>query len=176
METVVRLKPGEEDRLLRGHPWIFDSEIAGTEPAAGRAPSSGSSPPRAGRSESALQPQQPDPLRWLAQEGPGQGLLPGPPEGRPFKRERLFPGEDAYRLCFGESDGLPGLVVDRYGRWLAAQLLSAGMDKSWPLIQSALVELWSPRHPAAHDSSARRQEGLPLEVRTAMGTVRSTWR
>src|SRR6185312_12550673 len=30
-------------------------------------------------------------------------------------RERVCPGENAYRLCFGESDGIPGLVVDRYG-------------------------------------------------------------
>jgi len=44
-------------------------------------------------------------------------------------RNRLFPDSDVYRLVFGESDYLPGLIIDRYGDYLAIQALSAGIDK-----------------------------------------------
>ncbi len=55
-------------------------------------------------------------------------------------RKMLFPNANNYRLIFGESDGLPGLVVDRYGDYLSLQSLSAGIELNMPTITSALIK------------------------------------
>jgi 23S rRNA (cytosine1962-C5)-methyltransferase len=88
------------------------------------------------------------------------------------RREAAYPGENAYRLCFGESDGLPGLVVDRYGSILVLQVLAAGMERRLPLIQAALEELVQPKGIyLKNDHRVRSLEGLPLECRTLAGSV-----
>ena len=58
-------------------------------------------------------------------------------------RERLFPAP-FYRLIHAEADGLPGLVVDRFGAVLVVQLNAAGMARLEPLIVAALVEVAAP--------------------------------
>src|SRR5688572_11015635 len=59
-------------------------------------------------------------------------------------RARLAPDATAYRLVHGEADGLPSLVVDRYGDHLVVQLLSAGLEAYREQIVDALVELCAP--------------------------------
>jgi 23S rRNA (cytosine1962-C5)-methyltransferase len=75
-----------------------------------------------------------------------------------------------YRLVYGESDGLPGLVVDRYGSACVVQIGTAGMELLKPQIQQALRKVL---HCEAllfkNDSSAREMEGLPSYVEAAMG-------
>jgi 23S rRNA (cytosine1962-C5)-methyltransferase len=67
----------------------------------------------------------------------------------------------AYRLVHAESDGIPGLVVDRYGEWLAVQFLTLGIDRNREVISELLMELARPRgiHERS-DVAVRRQEGL----------------
>jgi 23S rRNA (cytosine1962-C5)-methyltransferase len=68
----------------------------------------------------------------------------------------------ALRLVHGESDGLPGLVVDRYADVLSIQLLTAGMDVRRELLVATLLELCGPRAIIGrNDSAARELEGLP---------------
>src|SRR5438128_3338996 len=55
------------------------------------------------------------------------------------RRKSLRPGSDAMRLVHAESDGLPGLVVDRYGDVVVVQLLSAGAERWRELWGAALV-------------------------------------
>jgi 23S rRNA (cytosine1962-C5)-methyltransferase len=87
-------------------------------------------------------------------------------------REKALPGETSYRLCYGESDGLPGLVVDRYGQYLVLQVMSAGIERRMPWIQAALEELVKPKGIfLKNDHKVRALEGLPLECRTLMGAV-----
>lgn len=84
-------------------------------------------------------------------------------------RERLFP-QPYYRLVYGESDGLPGLVVDRFGDHLVAQLTTAGMDLMRDAICEALVKVLKPASILwRNDSSVRALEGLPAEVAVAYG-------
>ena len=79
-------------------------------------------------------------------------------------RNRLFPNRDHYRLVYGESDGLPGLIVDRYGPYLAVQSLTAGMDRLLDDVVEVLVEIMSPEGIfVRNDSPARSLEGVPLE-------------
>ncbi|MCA1959357.1 MAG: class I SAM-dependent rRNA methyltransferase, partial [Desulfomonile sp.] len=82
------------------------------------------------------------------------------------------PDRNTYRLVYGESDLLPGLVIDRYGDYLAIQTLSAGMERLQPLVVESLVEMLNPRgiH-LRNDSPVRSLEGLPLEKKTVHGHV-----
>jgi 23S rRNA (cytosine1962-C5)-methyltransferase len=85
-------------------------------------------------------------------------------------RERRLPGREAVRLVFGESDGLPGLVVDRYGDHLVVQLLAQGTNALGPEIAAILQELLSPASILArNDPSVRSLEGLPREVTQLWG-------
>jgi 23S rRNA (cytosine1962-C5)-methyltransferase len=77
-------------------------------------------------------------------------------------RQRVYPTMDSYRLCFGESDELPGLVIDRYGHYCAVQCLSAGMDYRLDIIVKALLIIIPDLKGviAKHDSQLRIKEGL----------------
>ena len=87
-------------------------------------------------------------------------------------RERVVQNSDAYRLVFSEGDLLPGLIVDRYGPYLALQTLSQGMDRARDVIVDCLQELLEPAGILArNDASVRKLEGLPLEVVTLAGEI-----
>jgi 23S rRNA (cytosine1962-C5)-methyltransferase len=74
------------------------------------------------------------------------------------------------RLVWSESDGLPGLVVDRYGDHLVVQTLTLAMDMRIGLIAEVLGELFSPRGIVArNDASVRVAEGLESEVKMLAG-------
>jgi 23S rRNA (cytosine1962-C5)-methyltransferase len=80
-------------------------------------------------------------------------------------RRAVVAGTTAYRVVFGESDLLPGLVVDRYGDTLVVQTLTAGMDRRKDLLARLLVELTGASAVyARNDPAVRRLEGLPRET------------
>lgn len=70
---------------------------------------------------------------------------------------------NCYRAVFGEADGLPALIVDKYSDVLSIQILSLGMEKVKDEIISALVEVFNPRGIYERsDAAVRKKEGLPL--------------
>jgi 23S rRNA (cytosine1962-C5)-methyltransferase len=78
----------------------------------------------------------------------------------------------AYRVVHAEGDGLPSLIVDRYDRWVVAQLLSAGLETLRAEVVEALVEVLSPEGVLLrHDTPVRRRERLPEKTTVAHGTV-----
>jgi 23S rRNA (cytosine1962-C5)-methyltransferase len=84
-------------------------------------------------------------------------------------RERLYP-KPYYRLVYGESDGLPGLVIDRYGSACVVQIGTAGMELLKPRIQQALEQVLNCESLLfKNDGSTREMEGLPEYVETAKG-------
>lgn len=86
-------------------------------------------------------------------------------------RDRLF-DKPFYRLAYGDSDLLPGLVVDRFGDVLVAQLASAAMERHKDDVLTALVQVLKPSGVLwKNDSSARDAEGLERYVRIAHGDV-----
>ncbi|MGZ8159396.1 MAG: class I SAM-dependent rRNA methyltransferase [Methylobacter sp.] len=86
-------------------------------------------------------------------------------------REKLF-GKPYYRLVFGESDGLPGLVIDRFGPVLSVQITTAGIEQRKESLFAALHELLSPEAIILkNDNSQRQQEGLSLESELAYGKL-----
>ena len=86
-------------------------------------------------------------------------------------RERLF-DKPYYRLVFGESDGLPGLVIDRYDDVLSVQITTAGMEKLKPFLVKVLTELLQPSAILLkNDNSQRQLENLSLEPELAYGKL-----
>lgn len=84
-------------------------------------------------------------------------------------RDRIFP-VPCYRLIFGESDALPGLVVDRYHDVLVVQVTTAGMDNIQDDIIEALSEVLKPKTILLrNDSGSRKLEGLELYSKTVLG-------
>jgi len=173
--TIV-LESGREKPVRQHHPWVFSGAIARVEgqPAPGDLVNVADA-----RGE------------WLAcgyynaQSQIVVRLLtwtPDEPVGPDFWRARLTaarglradlglePGTTAYRLVYAESDGVPGLVVDRYGDWLAVQFLTLGVEVRRELLLGLLVELFAPRGIVERsDAAVRRQEGLPLRQGVAWG-------
>ncbi len=89
-------------------------------------------------------------------------------------RERLY-DQPYYRLVHAEADGLPGLVIDRFGAVLVMQANAAGIDRLTPVIIDALRGLLSPEAIVLrNDSPGRAQEGVALETAVALGAVTGT--
>ena len=128
---TIRLKEGKERSLLRRHPWIFDSAIA----------KGGADPGETVRVES----QTGQFLAWAAFSPASRirarawsfdedqridaAFLAAACKRSVRARARFDIPSDGVRLVHGESDGLPGLIVDRYGDTLVAQFLSAGAER-----------------------------------------------
>ena len=85
-------------------------------------------------------------------------------------RRRLLPEETLTRLVWSESDGLPGLIVDRYADYLVVQTLTIAMECRLPIILNVLEDLLSPRGIIVrNDSPMLAAEGISPSVRVARG-------
>jgi 23S rRNA (cytosine1962-C5)-methyltransferase len=86
-------------------------------------------------------------------------------------RGRLFT-QPFYRLVHAEADGLPGLIIDRFGPHISIQLNTAGMDRLWPLLEEALMDQLKPDSIILrNDSGTREMEGLPRETKIVCGKL-----
>jgi 23S rRNA (cytosine1962-C5)-methyltransferase len=168
--SAVRVTARGAERWVRGHPWIYRSEVAGGDLPAGLVHVED---PRGRFIGQALHsPVSEIRLRLLERTDR--------PVDAAWWRERLTlsaarrEGIDAsaYRLVHGEADGLPSLIVDRYDRWLVTQVLSAGLETLREPIVTALEELFRPEGVLLrNDAPVRRREGLDEQVVLARGTV-----
>jgi 23S rRNA (cytosine1962-C5)-methyltransferase len=87
-------------------------------------------------------------------------------------REQVVRNTTAYRLIHAEGDLLPGLIADRYGDYLAVQLLDQGMDRQANEVVRALTRLLAPRGIVArNDVAVRAKESLPLETKILAGEI-----
>ena len=162
----VTLLAGRHRRAEAGHPWIFSNEVAMDAAAKALAPGSLVTLRRADGSPLGVAMFNPHTLlaaRLLDRDTArpiGRRFLAGR-IGRALKlRERLF-DMPFYRLIHAEADGLPGLVVDRFGAVIVVQSNAAGMARLEPAVLDALGELLSPEAIVLrNDSPARGLEGL----------------
>jgi 23S rRNA (cytosine1962-C5)-methyltransferase len=171
---VLRLKRNEDRRLHAGHLWIFSNEVdTGQTPLpkfeAGelvrvlahndRALGLAYVNPKSLISARLLETWRLPDTAWLAARIRTALRL----------RERLY-AKPYYRLVYGESDGLPGLVIDRYGAACVAQIGTAGMERLKLHILEALEQvLGCEALLFKNDSSLREMEGLPSYVEAAKG-------
>lgn len=87
-------------------------------------------------------------------------------------RLRVVPGRRSYRLCAGEADGLPGLIIDRYDKVLCVQITTLGMERRRDLVRAAIETVISPSGVVYRgDVKSREYEGLPLEKSVWWGEV-----
>jgi 23S rRNA (cytosine1962-C5)-methyltransferase len=172
------LKPQEERRLQAGHLWIFSNEVnVGATPLTAFTPGAHvqvRSSHNRFLGYAYVNPRTLISARLLGRDPdypPGRSLLVHRLRVALALRERLY-AAPFYRLAFGESDLLPGLVVDRYGDVLVAQIGTAGMEAMKQEILDALVKVVAPRAILwKNDSAIRELEGLERYVETAFGEV-----
>jgi 23S rRNA (cytosine1962-C5)-methyltransferase len=175
---ALRLRPREERRLQAGHLWVFSNEVdvAATPLTAfepGQCVQLLSSRDRF-LGYAYVNPKTLIAARILGRDPahpPGRALLVHRMKVALSLRERFY-ADPFYRLVFGESDLLPGLVVDRYGDVCVVQVATAGMDVMKDSILEALERVVKPRAVLwKNDSPARALEGLDPCVETAFGDV-----
>ena len=173
--ALVTLKPKEHHRIVGGHQWVFSNEIQRIdgEPGTG------------------------DIVTVLRNDGMplGKGfynphsliairLLSRKEEPIDFTffrtriesalqhRKHLFPDSKVYRVVNGESDLLPGLILDRYGPVVVAQIVSAGMERLKTLLYDVIDSLIKPSAIVEkNETHLRELEQLPLETKVARGTM-----
>ncbi|QHE75234.1 class I SAM-dependent rRNA methyltransferase [Hydrogenophaga sp. PBL-H3] len=170
---TIRLKPGKDRSLLRRHPWVFDGAIAKgggdagetvrVESAEGQFLAWGAFSPASSirvRAWSFDEAQRIDADFFRATLARAIAL-----------RTRLGIESDGVRLVHGESDGVPGLIVDRYGDTLVAQFTACGVERHKAVIADALIELTGcARLYERSDTSSRKLEGLPEVTGWLRGT------
>ncbi|MEJ8854654.1 class I SAM-dependent methyltransferase [Variovorax robiniae] len=138
---ALRLRPGKERSLLRRHPWIFESAIAKGGGDAGETVRVES---HEGKflAWAAFSPVSKIRARaWSFDEAQriDAAFFSGR-VARAVNARGLFDLQsDGVRLIHGEADGLPGLIVDRYGDTLVAQFLSAGVERWKAVLADALL-------------------------------------
>ncbi len=177
----LHVRRNEDRRLRMGHPWVFSNEVDTK-----RSPLTNFEPGQA--------------VEVLDYKGKSLGTgyvnpkslicarIVSRDKSHPFSaslivhrlkvalslRQRLY-AEPYYRLAFAESDGLPGLVVDRYGDVAVIQITTAGMEA---MIGAVLEAVDKVIHPAViylrNDSPMRKLEGLPLMTEVAKGELPDT--
>ncbi len=173
-DTKIILKPGREKPVRNRHPWVFSGAVAQVKPGALGSPSPGDwvtvcssdgRPLARGywnpRSQILVRLLSWDPDEFIDAAW-WRARLRRAIVGR--ERLALDAATTAYRLVNAESDGMPGLVVDRYGDWLVAQALTLGIDRRKAVIVELLDELLAPTGIFERsDVDVRRKEGLAPE-------------
>jgi 23S rRNA (cytosine1962-C5)-methyltransferase len=175
---ILKLRKDQERRILAGHLWIYSNEIDTRE-----TPLKLFSPGQ----QVAIHTHR---NKWVAHayinprslicarvisrhpaETLDEELLTRRISNALALRERLFDNR-CYRLVYGESDLLPGLVVDRFGDYLTLQITTAGMETVLEVIISVLEKLLKPAGILLrNDTSMRELEGLEQSVAVASGDI-----
>ncbi len=177
----LRLSKNEDRRLRAGHVWVFSNEVdTKLTPLAQFEPGQPVLIEAAGGQVIGTGYVNPHALicARLVSRNPkytlDQSLLTHRLNIALSLRERLF-DTPFYRLAFGDSDGLPGLVVDRYGDIAVVQITTAGMERLKTEIVAALAKVIKPNAILfRNDSSTRELEGLSGYVETALGEIPET--
>jgi 23S rRNA (cytosine1962-C5)-methyltransferase len=165
MSRIV-LKPGKERSLLRRHPWIYASAVARVD---GEVASGATVEVRGADGRflgwAAYSPASTIRARvWSFTEAVrvDAELLRQRVRAAVQRREPMSSESNALRLIFGEADGLPGLIVDRYADQLVTQFQSAAADAWREVLIAALTEATGCRDVYDRsDSATRAREGLP---------------
>ncbi len=170
------LKQGREKSVLNRHPWLFSGAIARVEGTPqpgdlvqvldgnGRFLATGTFNPN-----SQIRVRL---LSWDVDEQIDKAFWYGRLQQAHNHRQllNLEPTTTAYRLVNAEADGLPGLIVDKYGDFLVMQSLTAGIEAQKETVLAALNQIWQPKGIVERsDADVRQKEGLPRLSRVASG-------
>jgi 23S rRNA (cytosine1962-C5)-methyltransferase len=177
---VVRLQPQRHRRTAGGHPWIYSNEVVMNAETKAIAPGAlAEFRAHDGRliGKGTFNPHTLIAGRIFTRNGVQAidgGWIKARIEDALTLREKII-AEPFYRLTHAEADGLPGLIVDRFGPYLSAQLNTAGIEKLWPQIEAALKEVLKPEGIVLrNDGASRALEGLARETKVAFGEIPAT--
>jgi 23S rRNA (cytosine1962-C5)-methyltransferase len=175
---ALRLKRNEDRRLNAGHLWVFSNEVDTLQTPLGKF-KAGELVRVLAHNDRALglayiNPQSLISARLLETwQMPDTAWFAGRIRRALELRERLYT-EPYYRLVYGESDALPGLIIDRYGPRCVVQVGTAGMELRKPQITEALLQVLACETLIyKNDSASRELEGLPAYVEAARGRLES---
>jgi 23S rRNA (cytosine1962-C5)-methyltransferase len=172
-EVVLRKR--EERRILDGHLWVFSNEIETT----GGAPGPGTTV-AVKRGDGRLlgygiyNPHSLIAVRIFSRSNPtlGPDLMIERLRTAASLRGILYPGNSCYRLVHGESDDLPGLIIDRFGEAFCLQTLSLGMDRLKGTICDALESAFGAKLIVErNESTLRTLEGLAQQSGIIRGAL-----
>lgn len=174
---TIKIKPRCGRRVRSGHPWIFSNEIVPPRPH----PQPGvlvrvlderdnfvgyatynSHSLIALRLLSRYEKDFPCSVEWFAEKIRFASML----------RQRVYPKRKAYRLVYADSDGIPGLIIDKYDTAYVMQILTAGMERLKETILEALKAEMKPEAVfLRNDNEKRKLEGLDLYTEKVYGDV-----
>ena len=174
--VIIRLHKQADRRIRSGHPWIFSNEVASIEGAvdigcscrvldfAGKLLGTGY-----------LNPHSLIAVRLLSREAvdiDDISFYRNRINAALSYRKTLYPELETMRVVFGESDQLPGLVIDKYAGVLSLQLLTQGMEARRNQIVAAVQDIFKPTAIVArNDAGVRELEGLSRKVELLDGQI-----
>lgn len=178
LDKQIILKKNEDHRVVAGHPWVFSNEVQEIKGA----PTIGDIVELRATSGLSLgiglyNPHSLITFRMLSQtvEEIGYEFFHRRIQAAFDLRKVLYPNSETFRLVHGESDFLPGLVIDKFNEYLSIQTFAYGMDTRLPMICDALESLL---HPSGiverNESSLRTLERLELKKGILRGTSAPT--
>ena len=171
----IYLKKNEENRLKDGHLWIFSNEVSKIE--GGPGPGDTVELRDSGGSLAGVGFYNPNSLiafRLLSRKNEiiDRAFWAARIRKALDYRNAILPGADSFRAVFGESDMLPGLIVDKYAQYLSVQFVSAGIEKNREDITGALIDVFSPLGIIArNESHLRKLEGLEEKTEVLFGNI-----
>jgi len=172
LPTVV-VSPKGVGRLRTGHPWIFRSDLSedGGEPGLAQLVDGRGK----GLGTALYSPASEIRARWLAPAGTAVDRAWWTAMVRAALDRRRGIADSAWRAVHAEGDGLPSLIVDRYGDYAVAQLLSAGLEAVRDDVVAAIRDTLAPKGLLLrNDPAVRERERLPRDVTLAFGEVPET--
>lgn len=167
----IRLQAGRHKRARQGHPWIFSNEIDMDADAKALTPGGLVQLIDASKRPLGVATFNPHPLiaaRILTRDAGAlidEDFITARLRAALAVRETLYT-VPYYRLVHAEADGLPGLIIDRFGDVCVAQVNTAGMEKLSDHLTAAMQDVLAPKTILfRNDSAVRNLEGLPQEIR-----------
>ncbi len=176
---AIRLNEHCVRRVRMGYPWVFRSEVVNAKEADALVPGSlvDFTQDKGGFVARGYYNPKPQLVGRIMTMKPEENIekffIYHHVENSIVYRDKLY-GQPYYRLIHSESDGLPGLIVDRFGDVIVCQVNTAGMEALFPLVENALKSLLKPKAIVLrNESNAREVEGLEKNVSVSYGELPS---
>jgi 23S rRNA (cytosine1962-C5)-methyltransferase len=169
---TVKVTARGAERWKQGHPWIYRSDVA--EEPDNKKPGIVPVTDRKGKflGQALYSPSSEIRLRLLTRGDESIDATWWTARIAAAAARRNGIAASAWRVVHAEADGLPSLIIDKYGAWIVAQLLSAGLETARAEVLGGITAALAPEGILLrNDAAVRRHEGLPAEVVLASGQV-----
>lgn len=174
MPHKVKLSKKGYERWVNAHPWIYQSDIEAPKQLMGGEVVQVVDFKGYLLGQAFFSRESKISLRWLSWDDKpvDEAFFKARLEAADRLRREAYPGETTYRVVHGEADGIPGLVVDRFGDYLSVQFLVPGTEQRKEIIADLLMAHFKPKGIVNRsDVGVRALEGLAIEKGVMRGEV-----